>query len=54
MKNINSNTREVLKKIPSVDYIILDCYKSFDICFHYSLLKKIVKTEIKTVKTETC
>ena len=52
MKNINSSTREVLKKIPSVDYIILDCYKNFDIQFHYSLLKKIIKTEIKIVKSE--
>jgi len=52
MKNINSNTREVLKKIPSVDLIILDCYKNHNISFHYSLLKKIVKDEIKFIKSE--
>ena len=50
MKNINSNTREVLKNIPSVDLIILDCYKSQNISFHYSLLKKIIKDEIKQNK----
>jgi len=52
MKNINSNTREVLKDIPSVDLIILDCYKNHNISFHYSLLKKIVKDEIKIIKSE--
>ena len=52
MKNINSNTREVLKNIPSVDLIILDCYKKHTISFHYSLLKKIVKDEIKVIKSE--
>ena len=52
MKNIRSNTREVLKNIPSVDLIILDCYKNHNISFHYSLLKKIVKDEIKSIKSE--
>ena len=33
MSNINSNTREVLKNIPSVDSIILDCYKNYKIPF---------------------
>ena len=52
MKNISSNTREVLKNIPSVDLIILDCYKNHNISFHYSVLKKIVKDEIKIIKSE--
>ena len=52
MKNISSKTREVLKNIPSVDLIILDCYKNYNISFHYSLLKKIVKDEIKVIKSE--
>ena len=52
MKNINPNTREVLKNIPSVDSIVLDCYKSHNITFHYSLLKKIIKDEIKFIKSE--
>ena len=52
MKNINPNTREVLKNIPSVDLIILDCYKNYNIPFHYSLLKKIIKDEIKFIKSE--
>ena len=52
MKNINSKTREVLKKIPAVDRIILDCYKRNDITFHYSIIKKLVKQEIKTIKSE--
>ena len=52
MKNIRSNTSEVLKNIPSIDLIILDCYKNHNISFHYSLLKKIVKDEIKSIKSE--
>ena len=52
MKNINTNTREVLKSIPSVDLIILDCYKKFNITFPYLLLKKVVKDEIKSIKSE--
>ena len=50
MKNINSQTREVLKKIPAVDHIILDCYKRHNITFDYSVIKKLVKQEIKNVK----
>ena len=51
MKNIKQNTREVLKNIPAVDQIILYCYKNVDIPFHYSLLKKIIKLEIKSFKS---
>ena len=52
MSNINSNTREVLKNIPAVDQVILDCYKKFNIPFHYSILKKIIKEEIRYIKSE--
>ena len=52
MTNINSKTREVLKNIPAVDHLILDCYKNNNITFHYSIIKKIVKQEIKTIKSE--
>ena len=52
MKKITTNTREVLKNIPAVDHIILDCYKNFNIPFHYSLVKKIVKIEINSIKSQ--
>ncbi len=52
MKNIKFNTREVLKNIPAVDHIVLYCYKNIDVPFHYSLLKKIIKSEIKLLKSK--
>ena len=52
MTNINTKTREALKLIPSVDSIILDFYKKFKISFHYSLVKKIIKDEIRFLKSE--
>ena len=52
MTNINSKTREALKLIPSVDSIILDLYEKFKISFHYSIVKNIVKKEIKSLKSE--
>ena len=52
MNNINSNTREVLKLIPSVDCIVLDCYNNCNIPFPHSVLKKIIKEEIKFIKLE--
>ena len=52
MSNINANAREALKTIPAVDHVILDCYKKFKISFHYSILKKIINQEIKSIKSE--
>tara|TARA_Y100001970_G_scaffold294115_1_gene447057 strand:- start:14087 stop:15490 length:1404 start_codon:yes stop_codon:yes gene_type:complete len=52
MNKINSKTREVLKSIPAVDHIILDCYKNNNITFHYSIIKNLVKQEIKNIKTD--
>ena len=52
MSNINANARGALKTIPAVDHVILDCYKKFNIPFHYSILKKIIKEEIRYIKSE--
>ena len=49
MKN---KTQELLKDIPSVDFIIKYFKKKYTIKFHSLLLKKIISTEIKLLKSE--
>ena len=52
MKPNNQKSREEFKKIPSVDSIISECFNNNDINFPYLLLKNIIKTEIKSVKSK--
>ena len=52
MSNINSNTREVLKNIPSVDQIVLHCNNKYKIEFPYPLLKKIISNQVSLIRNE--
>ena len=48
----NQSIREILKQIPSVDKLILYCYKKHNIKFPHFLLKTIVSEQVTIIRNQ--